>query len=36
MKDNREYRSMELKPFDEEQEYRVSGYASTFDPYVLF
>ena len=36
MKDNREYRSMDLKPFDEEQEYRVSGYASTFDPYVLF
>ena len=36
MKDNREYRSMDLKTFDEEQEYKVSGYASTFEPYVLF
>ncbi len=31
----REYRSMELSMPDE-TEYRVEGYASTFDPYVLF
>ena len=32
---NREYRSMELS-MPAESEYRVEGYASTFEPYVLF
>ena len=40
MKDNREYRTMELRiasPAEgEEPSYIVRGYASTFDPYVLF
>lgn len=40
MKDNREYRSMEMKILNAEEEngksYYVEGYASTFDPYVLF
>ena len=36
MNDNREYRSIDLLPIEEEFEYRVKGYASTFDPYVLF
>lgn len=39
MKDNREYRSMELRilPTEtEEKSYLVEGYASTFAPYVLF
>ena len=40
MKQDREYRSMELriqKPEgDEEKNYKVEGYASTFDSYVLF
>lgn len=39
MKDNREYRSMELRirqREDNEKSYMVEGYASTFDPYVLF
>ena len=37
MKDNREYRSMELRAVnDEEKRYVVEGYASTFQPYVLF
>lgn len=33
----REYRSMELRllPQEEEKTYKVEGYASTFDPYVL-
>jgi len=33
----REYRSMELRllPKEEEKTYKVEGYASTFDPYVL-
>ena len=39
MKQDREYRSMELRiaPIEEgdEKNYRVEGYASTFDPYVL-
>ena len=35
MSKNREYRSMELS-MPAETEYRVEGYASTFDPYVLF
>lgn len=38
MKQNREYRTMELRlaPQDgEEKSYLVEGYASTFDPYVL-
>jgi len=35
MSKNREYRSMELS-MPENTEYRVEGYASTFDPYVLF
>ena len=40
MKDNREYRSMEMRILNAEEEngksYYVEGYASTFDPYVLF
>ena len=40
MKDNREYRSMEMRILTAEEEngksYYVEGYASTFDPYVLF
>ena len=40
MKDNREYRSMEMRIINAEEEngksYYVEGYASTFDPYVLF
>ena len=37
MKNDREYRSMELRvlPSEEEKSYRVEGYASTFDSYVL-
>ena len=40
MKDNREYRSMELRALPteegEEKRYVVEGYASTFEPYILF
>lgn len=41
MKTNREYRTMELRlaPTEnetEEKSYLVEGYASTFEPYVLF
>ena len=40
MKDNREYRSMELRALPteegEEKRYVVKGYASTFEPYILF
>ena len=37
MNQNREYRSMELRAVqDEEQKFIVEGYASTFEPYVLF
>lgn len=38
MSSEREYRSMELRLVREEEEksYRVEGYASTFEPYVLF
>jgi len=38
MKDNREYRSfkLETKEASEEKDYKVRGYASTFEPYVLF
>lgn len=39
MKQDREYRSMELRVFPveaEEQNFMVEGYASTFEPYVLF
>lgn len=35
MKNDREYRSMELRIAEEEKDYKVEGYASTFDPYVL-
>ena len=39
MKDNREYRSMELRALPteegEEKRYVVEGYASTFEPYTL-
>ena len=37
MKNDREYRSMEIRilPTEEEKSYKVEGYASTFDPYVL-
>lgn len=37
MKQDREYRNMELRvlPFDEEPNYMVEGYASTFEPYKL-
>ena len=33
---NREYRAMQAMQADEEKEYRVSGYASTFDPYLMY
>lgn len=38
MNQNREYRMMELRvaPQEEEKNYMVEGYASTFEPYVLF
>ena len=36
MMDNREYRSIDLLPIEGESEFKVKGYASTFDPYVLF
>ena len=40
MKQDREYRSMELRVLDAEQEneksYYVEGYASTYEPYVLY
>ncbi|MBQ5758250.1 MAG: HK97 family phage prohead protease [Clostridia bacterium] len=36
MNPEREYRSMELRVAPEEKSYKVEGYASTFDPYVLF
>lgn len=37
MKNDREYRSMELRLADEaEPNYRVEGYASTFEPYKLW
>ena len=39
MKTNREYRTMELRiapPEGEEPSYMVEGYASTFEPYVLW
>lgn len=39
MKPNREYRNMELRikaDSDSENDYRVEGYASTFDKYLLF
>lgn len=37
MKQDREYRSMELRiAQDEDRKYLVEGYASTFEPYVLF
>ncbi len=38
MKSNREYRNMELRAIqnDEEQSYMVEGYASTFEAYKLF
>ena len=38
MKDDREYRSMELRVLSDEEEksYYVEGYASTYEPYVLF
>ena len=37
MKNDREYRSMEIRILpDEEKSYKVEGYASTFDPYILF
>jgi len=35
MKQNREYRAMDFVQADEDT-YEVKGYASTFDPYVLF
>lgn len=37
MRNDREYRSMELRilPSEEEKSYKVEGYASTFDTYVL-
>ena len=39
MKQNREYRNMELRVFPveetEEKSYKVEGYASTFQPYVI-
>lgn len=35
MKD-REFRDMELRFFEESENYEVEGYASTFEPYVLF
>ena len=40
IKEDREYRSMEMRILNAEEEngksYYVEGYASTFDPYVLF
>lgn len=40
MKDNREYRAMELRIYQpdgqEEKSYVVEGYASTYEPYTLF
>ena len=38
MKQDREYRSMELRLVREEEEktYKVEGYASTYDPYLMF
>lgn len=40
MRDDREYRSMELRiqaaPEEEEPNYIVEGYASTFEPYLMF
>lgn len=37
MKNDREYRSMEIRILSEEEKsYKVEGYASTFDPYTLF
>lgn len=36
MKNNREYRNMELRLQQDESLYSVEGYASTFEPYVLF
>lgn len=36
MKDNREYRNMELRVRQDSDDYFVEGYASTFQPYVLF
>ena len=38
MKDDREYRNMELRiiPGEQERSYMVEGYASTFQPYTLF
>ena len=37
MKNDREYRSMEIRILpDEEKSYKVEGYASTFDPYIIF
>ena len=35
MKNDREYRDMQLRAVANE-EYKVEGYASTFEPYVLF
>ena len=35
MKQDREYRSMELRTFKEGESYKVEGYASTFEPYKL-
>ena len=36
MNPEREYRSMELRVDPGEKSYKVEGYASTFEPYVLF
>lgn len=38
IKNDREYRSfsLEIKEENEEKDYKVRGYASTFEPYVLF
>ena len=43
IKDNREYRNIPIQNFEirkaaegEEEQFRVKGYASTFEPYVLF
>jgi len=36
MNQNREYRMMELRVAPQEESYMVEGYASTFEPYVLF
>ena len=35
MNDNREYRALELRVKSDEKDFRVEGYASTFEPYVL-